>query len=154
VTKRGWGPVWRTNADGVREQVHLPTEDEWLKLELKLDRWHSANPDAMPPKLREELRDLMDRQFLQYPWSREQICGVQWFAVRMELNRLNRGKLRKHGTLKNALRHAENDLRGSPAQAGYETIRKSYLKIENAAKGVISPPEITRQKIRRSEPRR
>jgi len=55
MTKHGWGPVLRENADGTIEQVRAPTKDELSALSLKLARWHHAHPYVISPKLWEEL---------------------------------------------------------------------------------------------------
>jgi len=87
MTKRAWGPTWRTTAGGKIELVRAPSEDWLWTLEMELDEWHNAHPDAMPPTLWQKLLELIAWQSRQNPRSRDQIQEGRWWAVRWALKR-------------------------------------------------------------------
>jgi hypothetical protein len=126
MTKHGWGPVWELTLDGKIEQVRAPTDDELWGLELELDAWHEAHPDTMPPLLWAKLQRLIGWQLRQSAWSREEIQTGHWWAVDTASKRM---------PLKRAFKYAEDFLRGTPLQAGYETMRKDYYEIEKRRRG-------------------
>ncbi len=132
MTKRGWGPPWLETAP--------PTLDELEDLHRELTQWRLAHPEAMPPELWQKLDQLIYWQTLQCPMSRKDICLKRW--VHVELG------FRLTGSLKRAYKYAEDALRGTPAQAGIEMIKKDYELVERG--GLKPKPHRRRARQRKS----
>jgi hypothetical protein len=98
-----------------RGTVRRPTEAELADLHYLLLEWRSAYPEAMPPEIWEKLNKIIDWQKWQY---RDYIRFMRYVWVRRGIER--------EGSLKRALAYAEDVLKGTPAQAGIEMIKKDY----------------------------
>ena len=123
MTKHGWrDPAVRMSGTGVIETWRAPTEDELVALDWELTQWRWAHPEAMPPELWWKLNQLICWTTMQYPWSREHIRFVRWWFVRQGI--------RCTGPLKRAYEYAEDALKGSPARAGIEMMKKDYEAVQ------------------------
>jgi hypothetical protein len=138
MTKHGWEPG-RRHADGRIEPASPEplSSDELLDVDAEFWRWRSAHLEqiakihnglldptkleAMPSALWRKLQRLIRAQLRQCQWSREQIQAAHWWAV---------SKASKRMPLKRAVEYAEDSLRGTPFEAGYETIRQNYYKMK------------------------
>ena len=128
MTKRAWGTVWRLSFDGRPEKARPLTEDELWDVEFELDAWHEAHADVMSPELWFKLqKHLFDWPRLQLAWNQEKIRQMRWCIVHWALKR--------GMPLKRVFKYAEDSLRGTPAQAGHEMMRKDYYEIEKRRRG-------------------
>jgi hypothetical protein len=137
MTKKDRTGVFVTFDDRV-EDLHAPTEGELKDLFRDLLRWREAQPEAMPPELWDRVGKLILWQMLPFEWTQERKDRVRWYWVRRAIPR--RG-------WEVAFEYASDVLKGHPAEAGPDMIRKSYEKIERRL-----PSEQRRPKTYRRNP--
>jgi hypothetical protein len=141
VKTRRFGPTVRIGLTGKVEIARTPTQDELEDVLGELMKWQGqqalASPaGGMPRGLYLRLRQLLEWQTLQQPWSWEQIHLMRWSYVR---EGLDRGE-----GWDGAYDYAERELRGTPASAGPEAMKKSYDAVQRRL-----PPERRRPRMYR-----
>ena len=85
---KGWGPAYRISPSGDIEVARAPTQNELEDLLNQLMEWRGAHAECMRPELWVKLRQFIEWQKLQYPWSRRQIQLMRWSYVREGRDRL------------------------------------------------------------------
>jgi len=152
MTKHGWAPGWRLNAEGrwIKEREGALTQEELWDLDKAFDLWWAANPlkHPMPVLMRHKIRRLIVWALRQCPWSQEQKQMARWWAAYKFYQRHG-------GLLKEAFTHAEKRLHGTPAQAKWSTIKKDYEEIERLRRaGKFQPPKLPKYEFGTRRPRR
>lgn len=141
---KGFAPATRLTLTGAVEAVRAPTEDELWDLYKQLCEWQlqqtlSSSARGLPRELLFGLQQLIDWQIVQQPWSRRQILLMSWSYVCEGLKR--------YGWDGRAYKYAANMLKGSPAEAGPEMMKKRYIKIQ----GKLPPGQRRPRTYRRQE---
>jgi len=117
--------------------VRAPSEDELHHLLLAFMDWRVTPPRLeMPAELYERIRRLIEWELVRRPWSRRQIQQMRWFAVR-------EGRDRPRLSWDEAYEYASQYLRGTPAQAGRDMMKKDYQAFQKRL-----PPERRRPRRR------
>jgi hypothetical protein len=126
---KGWGPAYRLSPISEIEKARAPTQDELENLYHQLNEWRGAHPECMPSDLWVKLRQFIEWQTLQYPWTRRQIQLTRWSFVREGRDRLGK-------SWDEAYEYARDQCQGTPAQAGADMMKKSYDEVQREL-----PPE-------------
>ena len=98
--------------------ARAPTVDELYDLLSELMEARLLHPEALPPELFVKLRQLIEWLILQPPWTYSRIQLARWSFVCEGLD-IGEG-------WDGAFEYASEALKGSPAEAGPDMMKKSY----------------------------
>jgi hypothetical protein len=124
---KGFALATRLTLTGAVEAVRAPTQDELWDLDRQLGEWQlqqtlSSPAGGLPPELHFGLQQLIAWQIVQQLWTRRQILLMSWSYVCEGVKRYGWGG--------SAYKYAANMLKGSPAEAGPEMMKKRYIKMQ------------------------